>query len=128
MLDAFEHWFQACRIPLEAQGFMFEFYGETSEQTIKTNNLSITYGRYEGGICVWEHSYCNIELADMKADISEPLDDCSSFVELHFNVPPKLDSALSSFCEMLVKLPNKPISARAALYGYWQGQPSDIHQ
>ncbi len=128
MLNAFEHWFQVCRGPLEAHGIRFEFYGKTVEQTVKANNLNISYSQYEGTIRVWETGDCSIDLADMEADVSEPLGECSSFVELHFNASAELDSALSSFCEMLVKLPNKPASARAALHGYWQSQPSSIYQ
>lgn len=128
MLDAFKHWFQDCRNLLEAQGMRLEFYGETVEQTVKASNLNIEYSQYEGGICIWEHGYCNIILADMEADISEPLGECSSFVEFRFDTPTELSPALTSFCEMLVKLPSKPVSARAALYDYWQSQPPSTHQ
>ncbi len=128
MLNAFDCWFQAHRGSLEAQGIVFEFYGETAEQTVKACNLNIGYGQYEAGICVWETGNCNIDLADMGADAFEPLDKCSSFVEFHFDAAAELDAALTLFCEMLVKRPNKPISARAALYGYWQSQPSHIHR
>ena len=128
MLDAFERWFQAYRNSLEAQDIRFEFYSETVEQTVKASNLNISYGQYEGTVRVWETGDCNIDLADIGADVSEPLNECCSFVEFHFDASTELNSALSLFCEMLIKLPNNPVSARAALYGYWQGQPSSIHQ
>lgn len=128
MLNAFDCWFHSCRNLIEAQGVVFEFYGETAQQTVKASNLNISYVQYEGTISVWETGDCNVDLANMGADVSEPLDECSSFVEFHFGAPAELDSALSSFCEMLVKLPNRHISVREALYSYWQSQPPSIHQ
>ena len=128
MLAVFLEWFRVHRSTLEAEGIALQFQSETVEQTIKANQLSLTYGRYEGCIYVWERGDGNIELVDMEANSSAPLEECSSFVEVQFNSPYDLDMALSSFFRMLVDLPDQRISVQAAMLRYWQSLPVAIRQ
>ena len=128
MLDTFQQWLQANHPALETKGITFEFYGDTIEQTVKTNNLNFTYARYECRICLWETGDCNMTLADRGTGASESSEECFSFVELHFGNPPELDSVLSPFFETLGELPYKNISVRTALLHFWQRLPIQVRQ
>lgn len=126
MLDAFEQWLQAHQSSLEAEGITFEFYSEREEQAVKTNNLNVIYGQYEGGICLWEHGSCNVTLADLEAHPPVPIDECCSWAEIQLDSPDDLDVVASSFFQMLVKLPGEHLSARLAISRYWDSLPIHI--
>ena len=78
ILNEFRQWIVAHWSEIEAQGIRIALGGQTPQQTVKTNQLSLyaQEERYQFSAILGEFGNCDVTLADMEAESSVPVEEC----------------------------------------------------